>query len=138
MIDHERKLSHIEGKMKIPDDFDQGMLCRQFEGYQEAPFSQHTSFPLNMVPKQLPPFRAEHVGSLLRPDYLLEARRQFDRKEVTQEELREIEDRAILEAINLQREVGIKGLTDGEYRLVSRLHIYIDTDFVPRRHLYVL
>jgi methionine synthase II (cobalamin-independent) len=75
-----------------------------------------------MTPKQTPPFRAEHVGSLLRPDYLLEARRKFDRKEVTQEQLREIEDRAILWAVNLQREVGIKGFTDGEYRSVSRLH----------------
>lgn len=73
-----------------------------------------------MAPKQTPPFRAEHVGSLLRPDYLLEARRKFDRKEVTQEELREIEDRAIIEAIDMQREVGIKGFTDGEYRSMSK------------------
>ena len=75
-----------------------------------------------MAPKQTPPFRAEHVGSLLRPDYLLEARRKFDKKEVTQEQLRELEDRAITEAVDLQRKVGIKGFTDGEYRSVSRLH----------------
>lgn len=72
-----------------------------------------------MAPKQTPPFRAEHVGSLLRPDYLLEARKKFDNKEVTQEGLRELEDRAIVEAVNLQREVGIRGITDGEYRSVS-------------------
>jgi len=75
-----------------------------------------------MAPKQTPPFRAEHVGSLLRPDYLLEARKKFDRKEVTQEQLRELEDQAIAEALNMQREVGIKGFTDGEYRSVNRLH----------------
>jgi methionine synthase II (cobalamin-independent) len=75
-----------------------------------------------MAPKQTPPFRAEHVGSLLRPGYLLEARRKFERKEVTQEQLREVEDRAIIGAVNMQREVGIKGFTDGEYRSVSRLY----------------
>ena len=56
---------------------------------------------------------------MLRPDYLLEARRKFDKKEVTQEQLRELEDRAIREAVDLQRKVGIKGFTDGEYRSVS-------------------
>jgi len=73
-----------------------------------------------MAPKQTPPFRAEHIGSLLRPDYLLEARKKFDRKEVTQEQLRELEDQAIVGAVNMQREVGIKSFTDGEYRLVNR------------------
>lgn len=72
-----------------------------------------------MAPEKTPPFRAEHIGSLLRPDYLLEARKKFDKKEVTQEELRELEDKAIAEAVNLQREVGIRGITDGEYRSVS-------------------
>ena len=75
-----------------------------------------------MAPKQNPPFRAEHIGSLLRPDYLLEARRKFDKKELTREQLLEIEDRAIVGAVNMQREVGIKSFTDGEYRSVSRLH----------------
>lgn len=75
-----------------------------------------------MAPKQTPPFRAEHVGSLLRPDYLLEARRKFLQKEITQKQLLEFEDRAVAEALNLQQEVGIKGFTDGEYRLVNRLH----------------
>ena len=69
-----------------------------------------------MVTKRSPPFRAEHVGSLLRPEYLLDARKKFDRKDVTLEQLREVEDRAIVEAVRLQREVGIKGITDGEYR----------------------
>ncbi|KAL4073167.1 hypothetical protein V8B97DRAFT_2033573 [Scleroderma yunnanense] len=66
--------------------------------------------------KHNPPFRAEHIGSLLRPDYLLEARKKFDQKELTYEQLRELEDKAIEEAVRMQREVGIKTLTDGEYR----------------------
>lgn len=74
-----------------------------------------------MAPKTNPPFRAEHVGSLLRPDYLLEARRKFDSKEVTQEQLKELEDRAIIGAIDMQREVGIKGFTDGEYRFGEQI-----------------
>lgn len=77
---------------------------------------------LNMAIKQNPPFRAEHIGSLLRPDYLLEARKKFDKKEITQEQLRELEDRAIIDALHMQREAGIKSFTDGEYRSVSRLH----------------
>ncbi|KAN0076800.1 hypothetical protein V8E55_010655 [Tylopilus felleus] len=78
-----------------------------------------------MAPKQTPPFRAEHIGSLLRPDYLLEARKKFDQKEVTREQLRELEDRAIIDALNMQREVGIKGFTDGEYRR----HMFYDGFF---------
>ena len=75
--------------------------------------------PVNMAPKQTPPFRAEHVSSLLRTDYLLEAREKFNKKELTSEQLREVEDKAVEEAVKLQREVGIKGITDGEYRCVS-------------------
>lgn len=66
--------------------------------------------------KHNPPFRAEHIGSLLRPDYLLEARRKFDSNKLVYEQLRELEDKAVEEAICMQREVGIKSLTDGEYR----------------------
>ncbi|KAF8120802.1 UROD/MetE-like protein [Boletus edulis] len=78
-----------------------------------------------MTTKQTPPFRAEHIGSLLRPDYLLEVRRKFDKKEVTQEQLRELEDRAIAEIVNMQREVGLKTFTDGEYRR----HMFYDGFF---------
>jgi len=68
------------------------------------------------APKLNPPFRAEHLGSLLRPDYILEARKKFDKNEVTMEQLKELEDKAIKDAIKMQKEVGLKGLTDGEYR----------------------
>jgi 5-methyltetrahydropteroyltriglutamate--homocysteine methyltransferase len=64
-----------------------------------------------------PPFRADHVGSLLRPESVKEARRKhFDEKSIPAEELKAIEDAAIGEAIALQEEVGLLAVTDGEYR----------------------
>ena len=60
--------------------------------------------------------RAEHVGSLLRPAYLLEARARHRDGTVTDEQLRAAEDRAALEAIALQRDAGIGVFTDGEVR----------------------
>lgn len=62
------------------------------------------------------PFRADHVGSLLRPAKLLEARDRRARKNITAEKLREIEDEAIREVVKLQEEVGLHGITDGELR----------------------
>jgi 5-methyltetrahydropteroyltriglutamate--homocysteine methyltransferase len=63
-----------------------------------------------------PPFRAEHVGSLLRPNSLLEARNKLERMEITVEQLREIEDRAIRTAVKRQEEIGLPAVTDGEFR----------------------
>jgi len=63
-----------------------------------------------------PPFRAEVVGSLLRPHALLEARRQFKRGELPAEELRRIEDEAIRAVVKRQREIGLSVVTDGEFR----------------------
>jgi len=63
-----------------------------------------------------PPFRADHVGSLLRPQYLKDARAQRSRGEITRQQLREIEDRAIREVISKQESVGLEGITDGELR----------------------
>ncbi|MBS0535865.1 MAG: 5-methyltetrahydropteroyltriglutamate--homocysteine S-methyltransferase [Proteobacteria bacterium] len=65
---------------------------------------------------QRPPFRADHVGSLLRPHYLKEAREQAERGDITREQLRAIEDRAIREVVTLQEEVGLQSITDGEFR----------------------
>jgi 5-methyltetrahydropteroyltriglutamate--homocysteine methyltransferase len=70
-----------------------------------------------------PPFRADHVGSFLRPAYLLEAREQKARGEISAEQLREVEDRAITEIVKLQREVGLQSITDGEFR---RTFFHID------------
>lgn len=63
-----------------------------------------------------PPFRAEHIGSLLRPPTLLERRAQFEAKACTAEELKEAEDAAIAEAVKLQKSLGIRSITDGEMR----------------------
>ena len=59
---------------------------------------------------------AEHVGSLLRQPWLLDARAAYNRGELTEAGLREAEDRAVLENIALQREAGIQVFTDGEAR----------------------
>jgi len=63
-----------------------------------------------------PPFRADHVGSLLRPPALLEARARFQKGEITKEQLRAAEDDAIRIAVAFQEGVGLQGITDGEYR----------------------
>ena len=67
----------------------------------------------------MPPFRAEHVGSLLRPMSLLALRRRFANGEVDQATLTAAEDRAIEEAIRLQQRVGLRLATDGEFRRAS-------------------
>jgi len=61
-------------------------------------------------------YRAEHVGSLLRPPELLDARAQLNEGKISEAQLREIEDASILKALELQRAVGIDVFTDGEYR----------------------
>jgi 5-methyltetrahydropteroyltriglutamate--homocysteine methyltransferase len=63
-----------------------------------------------------PPFRADHVGSLLRPRRLKEAREQKERGEIGADRLRDLEDAAICEAVRLQESVGLQGITDGELR----------------------
>lgn len=65
-----------------------------------------------------PPFRAEHLGSLLRPKDFLKKRAAFESKEIKQEELTKAEDEAIKEVLEVQREAGFSGVTDGEYRYV--------------------
>ncbi len=66
-----------------------------------------------------PPFRADHVGSLLRPPDLLRAREQFAAGDITAEELRAAEDAAILDVVKMQRDVGLQSATDGEFRRAS-------------------
>jgi 5-methyltetrahydropteroyltriglutamate--homocysteine methyltransferase len=60
--------------------------------------------------------RAETVGSLLRPPHLLEARQQVRDGKLNENELHALEDKAILEAIKLQRDAGLDVITDGEFR----------------------
>ncbi len=63
-----------------------------------------------------PPFRADHVGSLLRPVALKEARQKRERGAITAEALRAIEDHAIENAVKKQEEIGLALATDGEFR----------------------
>jgi 5-methyltetrahydropteroyltriglutamate--homocysteine methyltransferase len=66
--------------------------------------------------RTVPPFRADHVGSLLRPPALKEARAKRERNEITAEALRAIEDREIERLIRKQEDIGLKLATDGELR----------------------
>jgi 5-methyltetrahydropteroyltriglutamate--homocysteine methyltransferase len=63
-----------------------------------------------------PNYRADHVGSLLRPEELRRARHDFSEGRISQEQVKEVEDRSVLKALDLQREAGLEVLTDGEYR----------------------
>ncbi|MBO3751313.1 5-methyltetrahydropteroyltriglutamate--homocysteine S-methyltransferase [Streptosporangiaceae bacterium NEAU-GS5] len=66
-----------------------------------------------------PPFRADHVGSLLRPARLLAARDEHAAGRIPTEELRAVEDEAIREVVRRQEEVGLQSATDGEFRRAS-------------------
>ena len=72
-----------------------------------------------MSTRRTPPFRADHVGSLLRPPELLQARARAAAGAITPGELRTAEDRAISDAVRLQRDVGLRAVTDGEFRRAS-------------------
>src|SRR6185437_6272856 len=63
-----------------------------------------------------PPFRADHVGSLLRPAALKQARERRAKGEISADELKAVEDRAIADAIKKQETVGLQSITDGEFR----------------------
>src|SRR5438270_7401318 len=69
------------------------------------------------------PARYDHVGSFLRPKYLLEARTKKAMGEITPAQLREVEDQAIAEIVKFQESIGLKSITDGEFR---RTYFHID------------
>jgi len=70
-----------------------------------------------------PPFRADHVGSFLRPKFLLDAREQFRTGGIDASRLRAVEDEAICGIVQFQEDLGLRGITDGEYR---RTYFHID------------
>jgi 5-methyltetrahydropteroyltriglutamate--homocysteine methyltransferase len=77
-----------------------------------------------MTARSVPPFRADHVGSFLRPKFLLDARNAFFvDKTIDAARLREVEDRAIAEVVQMQKDVGLHSITDGEFR---RTYFHID------------
>ena len=84
-----------------------------------------------------PPFRAEHIGSLLRPAPLLELRRRHAARQIDDATLRSAEDQAIRDAVALQERVGLKLVTDGEFRRRSYHAFFfaqlgdIEPDWVP-------
>src|SRR5262245_58558217 len=87
-----------------------------------------------------PPFRADHVGSLLRPAAVQEARVRAAKGEISAAELRAVEDDAIRGAVALQEAAGLQAITDGEFR---RAHYLVDfmTGFegiVPTHASYAL
>src|SRR6266567_4021936 len=71
------------------------------------------------VMRTTPPFRADHVGSLLRPQHLLAAREDFAAGRIDAAALRAIEDAAIAEVVGMQEEAGLQAATDGEFRRAS-------------------
>ena len=65
---------------------------------------------------QKAPFRLDHVGSFLRPEHLKEARAKFNDGEITAEELERVENEEIIALIEKEKELGLKSVTDGEFR----------------------
>src|SRR3989442_13022640 len=73
-----------------------------------------------------PPFRADHVGSLLRPQALHAARARHKKGEIDRAALRAVEDKCIKEAVKLQEDVGLQAVTAGEFR-----REWWPIDFIP-------
>jgi 5-methyltetrahydropteroyltriglutamate--homocysteine methyltransferase len=74
-----------------------------------------------------PPFRADHVGSFLRPATLLDARERSRKGEISSTQLRIVEDAAIRDIVRFQEDLGLQGITDGEFR-----RTYFHIDFLER------
>jgi 5-methyltetrahydropteroyltriglutamate--homocysteine methyltransferase len=71
------------------------------------------------MPRTSPPFRADHVGSLLRPPEVLRARDEAAAGHISADELRLAEDQAIRDVVRMQEDVGLQSATDGEFRRTS-------------------
>jgi len=76
-----------------------------------------------MTQRTTPPYRADHVGSFLRPKALLDARAQHQQGVLSKAELRKAEDAAIRDIVKFQEDLGLHGITDGEFR---RTYFHID------------
>src|SRR5712691_1911320 len=75
---------------------------------------------------QSPPFRADHVGSMLRPQELKDAFRDFHGGRMAEAAFREVQDRCIRQAVALQEDVGLQSITDGEFRRGSWFLGFVD------------
>ena len=76
-----------------------------------------------MALRLTPPYRADHVGSFLRPVELLNARDRAQKGAITRSQLREVEDASIRDIVRFQEDLGLEGITDGEFR---RTYFHID------------
>src|SRR6516165_8498661 len=91
------------------------MTPTRFASLATSPFQEEVRTK-QMTQRTSPPFRADHVGSLLRPPAIKTAREQRARNQITAAALRAIEDREIEKAIARQERIGLKLATDGEFR----------------------
>lgn len=83
----------------------------------------------NTSKNKIGPFRADHVGSFLRPETLKQARNDYAENKITQDELRSIEDKEIARLVEKQKELGLTAVTDGEFR-----RRYWHLDFIEELH----
>ena len=72
-----------------------------------------------MPERSKPPFRADHVGSLIRPQALIDARGRAEKRELADAELKRIQHAAIREVVRIQEDLGLKLVTDGEFNRSS-------------------
>ena len=118
--------------------FDKAMKANDDQAWLELSFmliaSQPACFTIGAAPSEPSenpmtqpvvklPAHYDHVGSFLRPKYLLEAREQKARGAINPAQLRVVEDKAITEIVKFQEDVGLKSITDGEFR---RTYFHID------------
>ena len=71
-----------------------------------------------MAPRSIPPFRADHVGSLLRPQELHEAREKKKKGEISAEALRQVEDKCIREAVKMQEDIGFHRFFESQHYVI--------------------
>ena len=82
--------------------------------------------PISSEPKTNPPFRAEQIGSLLRPPELTAAAKRHAHHEVDDAGLRAVQDRCIIEAIRMQEAAGLNSISDGEFRRSSWTYGFVE------------
>ena len=88
-----------------------------------------------MQQRTFPPYRAEHVGSLLRPPHLLQAREDFAAGRIPAEALRETEDKAIDEVVALQEGIGLSTAPDRQFRRATwHTDFLYQLDGISRNH----
>lgn len=80
----------------------------------------HTPFRMAPQLHQRPPFRAEHLGSLLRPHQLLDTKLAFEAGKIPEAELTAVEDKEVNDIVKTQQKLGYAAMSDGEYRRHSK------------------